>query len=203
MAKTYYKVIGKDGFAAYRASDRHYISVNLDTMSWSSKMLPGNVPVEKLDKAPRTIRVKGEAWGHQVVRTYLEGERPVTHTIAFRGDVGNPETKWGQQRPADPDKVYFDNYAWTDASRDGNGRPYIVFARGRALYHAVQAEDTIRLITLPNLRGLVPLERKGCPYPPKRAASFWLNHTDREITKRARQVLRGLVARKGLDNAET
>ena len=79
--------------------------------------------------------------------------------------------------------------------RDGNGRPMIVFAKGRTLYYAVVAGDTIKLDTLNTLRGLVPLEYKGSEYPPKRAASYWLNHSTREITKRAIAVLRGLVAR--------
>lgn len=79
--------------------------------------------------------------------------------------------------------------------RDANGRPLIVFAKGRTLYHAVKADDTIKLDTLETLRGLVPLEYKGQDYPPKRAASFWLNRSTREITKRAKAVLRGLVAR--------
>lgn len=82
---------------------------------------------------------------------------------------------------------------------DEHARPLIVFARApRSLrYHAVAARDTdIALVELETLRGLRPLERKGEPYPPRRCASFWLNHDHRRPTKRARQVLRGLVARK-------
>lgn len=81
--------------------------------------------------------------------------------------------------------------------RNANGRPLIVFAKGRALFHIVEAsESAIRVNTLPTLRGLQPLELRGNPYPPKRAASFWLNKDYREITPRAKSVLRGLVARK-------
>lgn len=81
---------------------------------------------------------------------------------------------------------------------DGNGRPLIVFQKGRIKYHAVAARDKdIALVTLDTLRGLRPLERKGEPYPPRRCASFWLNHDHREVTKRARQVLRALASRKG------
>ena len=79
---------------------------------------------------------------------------------------------------------------------DGNARPLIVFRKGRTKYHAVAARDTdIAIVTLDSLRDMRPLERRGDPYLPKRAASYWLNHDHREITKRARQVLRGLVAR--------
>ena len=79
---------------------------------------------------------------------------------------------------------------------DRNSRPLIVFAKGRTKYHAVAAMDkTITLVALDSLRGLAKLQRKGEPYSPKRAASFWLNHDHREVTKRAREVLRGLVRR--------
>lgn len=77
------------------------------------------------------------------------------------------------------------------------GHPLIVFAKGRTKYHAIAARDTdIALVTLDTLRGLRELERRGEPYPARRAASFWLNHDHRPITKRARQILRGLVARR-------
>ena len=80
--------------------------------------------------------------------------------------------------------------------QDQNSRPVLVFAKGRVKYHAVVATDQrITLDALDSLRGLKPVERKGQPYSPKRAASFWLNHDHREITARARQVLRGLVSR--------
>ena len=76
-------------------------------------------------------------------------------------------------------------------------RPMIVFAKGRTKYHAIVARDSdIALVTLDSLRGLRELTRNGEPYPPRRAASFWLNHDFREPTKRAKQVLRGLVARR-------
>ena len=80
---------------------------------------------------------------------------------------------------------------------DRNGRPLIVFAKGRAKYHAVVATDhSITLAKLDSLRGLAELQRKGEPYPPRRAASFWLNRDFRDVTKRARRVLRSLVARR-------
>jgi hypothetical protein len=80
---------------------------------------------------------------------------------------------------------------------DHNARPLLVFRRGRTKYHAIAARDTdIALVTLDTLRGLAPLKRRDDEYPPRRVASFWLNHDHRHITKRARQVLRGLVARK-------
>lgn len=76
-------------------------------------------------------------------------------------------------------------------------RPIIVFQKGRTLYHAVAARDTITLITLDSLRECVEMIRAdGATYPPKVAASYWLNHSTREITKRAKAVLRGLVSRK-------
>lgn len=81
--------------------------------------------------------------------------------------------------------------------RNANGRPLIVFGKGRALFHVVEATGSaIKLATVPTLRGLQPVELRGNPYPPKRAASFWLNKDYREITPRARSILRGLVARK-------
>ena len=81
---------------------------------------------------------------------------------------------------------------------DNSARPLIVFRKGRAKYHAVAARDSdIALIELDSLRGYRPLERNGEPYSPKRAASRWLNHDHRSITKRAERVLRAMVARKG------
>lgn len=81
---------------------------------------------------------------------------------------------------------------------DNQARPLIVFRKGRVKYHAVAARDSdIALIELGTLRGFRPLERNGEPYSPKRAASRWLNHDHRAITKRAERVLRALVARKG------
>lgn len=81
---------------------------------------------------------------------------------------------------------------------DHNAQPLLVFARGvrSSKYHAIEAGTTIRLTTLDTLRGLREAAYKGAPYPPKRAASFWLNHSTREITKRAKLVLRTIVARK-------
>lgn len=81
--------------------------------------------------------------------------------------------------------------------RNANGRPLIVFGKGRTLFHVVEAaRSMIRLNKLPTLRGMQPVELHGSPYPPKRAASFWLNKDYREITPRAKSVLRGIVARK-------
>lgn len=86
--------------------------------------------------------------------------------------------------------------------RNANGRPLIVFAKGRALFHVVEATDSsVRVATLPTLRGLQPLELRGNPYPAKRAASFWLNKDHREITPRAKRILRSLVARKAKASA--
>lgn len=86
----------------------------------------------------------------------------------------------------------------------GGGHPLIVFRKGRTKYHAVQATDSgITLVTLDSLRGLVEVKRKGEPYSPRKAASFWLNHDHREVTKRAKQVLRGLVARKAKAAADS
>ena len=79
---------------------------------------------------------------------------------------------------------------------DHNAQPLLVFAKGRTKFHAIQADTTIRLVTLDTLRGLREATYRGDPYPPRRAASFWLNHSSREITKRAKNVLRSLVARK-------
>jgi len=85
---------------------------------------------------------------------------------------------------------------------DANRRPLLVFSKGRVKYHAVAVEDrAITLTTLDTLRGLVEATRRGEPYPAKRAASFWLNHDHRPCTKRAKQVLRGLVARKSKEGA--
>jgi hypothetical protein len=80
---------------------------------------------------------------------------------------------------------------------DEHRRPVLVFARGRTKFHAVAASDhAIRLVALDTLRGFVELSRNGEPYPPRRAASYWLNHASRPITKRARAVLRSLVTKK-------
>lgn len=79
---------------------------------------------------------------------------------------------------------------------DRNSRPVLVYSKGRIKYHAVLADSKIRLVELESLRGFAHAMRRGEPYPPKRAASFWLNHDHREITKRAKDVLRELVARR-------
>jgi hypothetical protein len=84
---------------------------------------------------------------------------------------------------------------------DGS-RPLLVFRKGRTKFHAVAARETdIALVALDSLRGLRELTRKGEPYPAKRCASFWLNHDYRPMAKRARQVLRALVARKPREGA--
>lgn len=78
-----------------------------------------------------------------------------------------------------------------------NSRPVLVFAKGRTKFHAITTTArAITLTTLNTLRGLAELQRGDEPYPPQRAASFWLNRDHREVTKRAREVLRGLVRRK-------
>lgn len=79
---------------------------------------------------------------------------------------------------------------------DHHSRPFLVFARGRKLWHAVAVDTTISIVSLPSLAGLDPVLYKSKPYPPRRAASFWLNRDHRPITDRARAVLRGIVARK-------
>lgn len=84
---------------------------------------------------------------------------------------------------------------------DRNRRPLLVFARGRVKFHAISVQEVIKPITLDSLRDLVPAKYRDGDYPPKRAASFWLNHTERPITPRAKAVLRGLVARKSQASA--
>lgn len=86
---------------------------------------------------------------------------------------------------------------------DGHADPYLVFGRGRKLYHAVHAHDhVVQLVTLPSLDGMRPALYKGKPYPPRKAASFWLNRSRREIaSRRLKQILRGMVARKRGDDA--
>jgi hypothetical protein len=79
---------------------------------------------------------------------------------------------------------------------DRQSVPFLVFARGRKNYHAIKADTMIRIASIETLRGLAPVLRKGEPYPPRRAASYWLNHDHRTITGRAMRVLRGLVSRK-------
>lgn len=78
---------------------------------------------------------------------------------------------------------------------DAHSVPYLVFRKGRRLFHAVTADPRIRIVSLETLRGLRLAHRKGQPYPPRRAASFWLNHSVFPITARAKAVLRGLVRR--------
>jgi len=81
---------------------------------------------------------------------------------------------------------------------DGHADPYLVFGRGRLLYHAIHAHDhTIHLVTLKTIADLRPALHKGKPYPPRKAASFWLNHSMRQISSsRLRKILKGMVARK-------
>lgn len=81
---------------------------------------------------------------------------------------------------------------------DHNAQPLLVFARAprSGKYHAVQADNTIRLVQLDTLRGLREAQYHGEAYTPRRCASYWLNHSQREITKRAKFVLRALVKRK-------
>jgi hypothetical protein len=86
--------------------------------------------------------------------------------------------------------------------RDDDNARYValVFRKGRTLYHAIVAKrSAITLETFPTLRGFDPLPvgLANCDgiYQPRKAASFWLNHDHRPIAKRARAVLKGLVAR--------
>lgn len=79
---------------------------------------------------------------------------------------------------------------------DHEGHPLIIFGQGRLFFTAIATDTNIRLVQLDTLRGLRPAIYHGEPYAVRKAASFYLNHTGREITKRARAVLRGLVARK-------
>ncbi len=82
---------------------------------------------------------------------------------------------------------------------DASRRPHIVFARGRLKYRALAADQRhrIRLVALDSLRGLVSATLpNGEPYSVRRTASFWLNHSGRKITPRARAVLRRMVARR-------
>jgi hypothetical protein len=81
--------------------------------------------------------------------------------------------------------------------RDRNYRPFIVFGKGRTLWNAVEVDTVIKIVKLQSLRDLLPVLRNGDPYPARRAASFYLNRDHRSITKRAKSVLRSLVARKG------
>ena len=78
---------------------------------------------------------------------------------------------------------------------DRSRRPLIVVRHGRTKYHAVAANGSIKLVALDTLRDLTPALLRGEPYPPKRAASYWLNHSSRAMSPRARAILRGLVAR--------
>lgn len=86
---------------------------------------------------------------------------------------------------------------------DQNAKPLIVFGKGRIKYDAVAARDDIALVKLDTLRDLRELHHNGAPYSPRKAASFWLNYDFRTVTKRARQVLRGLVARQRKPAAAT
>ena len=84
----------------------------------------------------------------------------------------------------------------------------LVFCKGRTLYHAIVARrNAITLETFPSLRGFDPLPvgLANCDgiYQPRKAASFWLNHDHRPIAKRARAVLRGIVARKPKEGLTT
>ena len=82
--------------------------------------------------------------------------------------------------------------------RTHDSRPVIVYAKGRTKLHAIVVKsESVTLELLDNTRGLTPLVTKaGVPYSARKAASFYLNHTWRPITKRAKAVLRGLVSRK-------
>ena len=81
---------------------------------------------------------------------------------------------------------------------DYNTRPYLVYAKGRIHYRAVSAanEALIKLVKLDDIRFMRQAMYKGQPYPPKRAASFWLNHATRPISDGAKVVLKHFVQRK-------
>jgi hypothetical protein len=123
MANRWHKVM-VNGIARYRSSaSKSYVSYNVAKDSWSSKMLPGNMPVEQLAKAPRVIKVKGTAWGVEVVRSYMEGELPVTHVLAYRGvdkQYGWVDGKHVVVKPADPTQVYFASYSAIESDRAEN-----------------------------------------------------------------------------------
>lgn len=79
---------------------------------------------------------------------------------------------------------------------DHNNTPLIVFGKGRTKYYAVEATaGVVRLTALNTVHDLRPVEYRGKAYSPRKAASFYLNHSVRNITTRARAVLRSLVAR--------
>lgn len=122
MANRWHKVM-VNGIARYRSSaSKSYVSYNVAKDSWSSKMLPGNIAVEQLAKAPKVIKVKGTAWGVEVVRSYMEGEEPVTHILAYRGVEAR--TQWDNEKradvvvkPADPKAVRFAFYPAIESQR--------------------------------------------------------------------------------------
>lgn len=85
---------------------------------------------------------------------------------------------------------------------DEHARPLIVLGKARIKYYAVAARDAdIAVVKLDTLRSLREAMHDGKPYPPRKCASYWLNHDFREITGRAKMVLRGLVARKKTEAA--
>ena len=152
MAKYWHKVV-VDGVARYRASaSRRYVSYNVASGSWSSKMLAGNIPCEQMAAAPKTIKVRGEAWGVKVERSYLEGETPVVAVLAYRGRAacfnwdkfkaaGNEGSAMyeDQQNPAyrdaaDPDYVFFDHYTHRTLQRAQESAQYMLarIAKGEA-----------------------------------------------------------------------
>jgi hypothetical protein len=84
--------------------------------------------------------------------------------------------------------------ATTQVLFDGS-RSMIVFSVKRKYAYAVAMGDTIRLVKLDGLRGLRPVIYRDKPYPVKRAVRIYLRSTQPK-TKRAAQVLRGLLRRK-------
>jgi hypothetical protein len=60
----------------------------------------------------------------------------------------------------------------------------------------VADDSVIKVVALESLSGLVELQLRGAPYPPRKAASFWLNHDHRPVAKRAKMVLRSFTQRK-------
>lgn len=79
--------------------------------------------------------------------------------------------------------------------RGPGGHSFIAFKAGRKWLHAVAMDQPIALVTLPlENNQLVPLERKGKPYPVPRAARMYLR-SEIEKTDSARRVLRELTRR--------
>ena len=158
MAQQWHKVV-VDGVARYRASaSKKYVSYNVAKDSWSSKMQLGNIPVEQLAKAPKSIKVRGEAWGVKIERSYLEGERPVVAVIATRG-IGR-RFNWEKAQalgkdwaaaqndercfdPANPDHVWVEHYTHRSMERAQESAQYALerIAKGDSECNAVMVVE--------------------------------------------------------------